>query len=126
MFVSHATADKWIAINLCKQIEACGATTFRDDRDIRGGDNIPSEVFRQIKRSREFLVLITPASHQRPWVLMEIGAACVCDELRIVPIMYNAAADVIPAMIHQNKGYSLNDFDQYLGELTSRLKGGYA
>jgi hypothetical protein len=38
VFVSHATADKWIARVICEKLEQVGATTFRDDRDIAGGD----------------------------------------------------------------------------------------
>src|SRR3982750_4739216 len=76
VFISHATADKWLAVTLCEKIEAAGAATFRDDRDIKGGDSIPREIFRQIRLSNEFLVLLTPASIARPWVLIEIGAAC--------------------------------------------------
>ena len=38
VFVSHATADKWLASTLCDKIEAVGASTFRDDRDINGGE----------------------------------------------------------------------------------------
>jgi hypothetical protein len=34
VFVSHATADKWIAKVICERIDATGATSFRDDRDI--------------------------------------------------------------------------------------------
>jgi hypothetical protein len=37
VFISHATADKWIAKVFCEKIEAAGAETFRDDRDINGG-----------------------------------------------------------------------------------------
>ena len=40
VFVSHATADKWIATVLCEKMEETGAKTFRDDRDIGGGDDI--------------------------------------------------------------------------------------
>ena len=36
IFISHATADKSVAVQMCKEIEAVGATTFRDDRDING------------------------------------------------------------------------------------------
>src|SRR5690348_13156579 len=78
VFISHATADKWLVRILCEKLEGVGATTFRDDRDIRGGDDIPDEIFRQIRQSQEFLVLLTPASMNRPWVLLEVGAACGC------------------------------------------------
>lgn len=75
VFISHATADKWIARTICEKIEAVGATTFRDDRDIEGGDDIPEEIRRQIKRSKEILVLLTPQSIGRQWVILEVGAA---------------------------------------------------
>ena len=61
VFVSHATSDKWLAKVLCEKIEAAGATSFRDDRDIDGGD-IPEEIRRQIKRAQEIIVLLTPES----------------------------------------------------------------
>src|SRR5262245_34779869 len=79
IFISHATADKCLARMLCEKLEGVGAATFRDDRDIRGGDDIPDEIFRQIRESQEFLVLLTPASINRPWVLLEVGAACGCE-----------------------------------------------
>ncbi len=44
VFVSHATADKWVARMICEKIEAVGAITFRDDRDIEGGDSIPKSL----------------------------------------------------------------------------------
>ncbi|REJ72873.1 MAG: TIR domain-containing protein, partial [Planctomycetota bacterium] len=52
VFVSHATADKWLAVTLCEKIEATGATTFRDDQDIDGGDDIPERIRTEIKRPR--------------------------------------------------------------------------
>src|SRR3954470_992619 len=73
VFISHATADKWIARTICEKLEAAGAATFRDDRDIKGGDDIPDEIRRQIKRSKEMLVLLTPKSVDRDWVRFEVG-----------------------------------------------------
>ena len=75
VFVSHATSDKWLATTLCEKIEATGAKTFRDDRDIDGGDDIPETIRIEIKRSKELVVLLTPDSADRPWVLLEVGAA---------------------------------------------------
>lgn len=75
VFVSHATADKWLATTICNLLEACGATTFRDDRDIDGGDDIPDRIRAEIKKSHELVLLLTPHSIDRPWVLLEVGAA---------------------------------------------------
>ena len=60
VFVSHATADKWLATVLCEKIELTGAGTFRDDRDIDGGDDIPDRIRGEIKRSNEMVILLTP------------------------------------------------------------------
>ena len=73
VFVSHATKDKWIAKMLCAEIEKAGAQTFRDDRDIDGGDNIPDNIRSQIKRSREMIVILTPQSHMRDWIKTEVA-----------------------------------------------------
>lgn len=100
IFVSHATADKWVAKIICEKLEAAGAKTFRDDRDIAGGDRIPEEIIRQITRCKEFVVLLTPRSVDRPWVLLEVGMALRNGRrTRIVPILYHVGVDPIPEMI---------------------------
>ncbi|HET6879859.1 MAG TPA: toll/interleukin-1 receptor domain-containing protein, partial [Pirellulales bacterium] len=68
VFLSHATADKWLATTLCEKMESTGAATFRDDRDIKGGDDIPDEIRRQLKASHEVVVLLTPDSVASRWV----------------------------------------------------------
>jgi len=86
IFVSHATADKWLATIVCEKLEAAGATTFRDDRDIDGGDDIPERLRQEISRSKELVVLVTPESVNRPWVLLEVGGAWL-KGMRITPIL---------------------------------------
>lgn len=123
VFVSHATADKWIATTFCEKIEAIGASTFRDDRDINGGDDIPDEIRSQIKQSRELVVLLTPESVDRPWVLLEVGAAWgLRKNYRIVPVLCHVTVDAIPDIIKGKKAFLINDFDQYLKELQKRVK----
>lgn len=124
VFVSHATADKWLARAVCDRIESTGATTFRDDRDIRGGDDIPEEIRRQIKQSKELVVLLTPESIERQWVTLEVGAAWGWSKrVRIIILMCHVSVDPIPDMIRNKKAIPLNDFDHYVGELTQRVRG---
>lgn len=104
VFVSHATADKWIARTICEKIEQQGARTFRDDRDIDGGDDIPDTIRLQIKQSREMIVLLTPNSVDRPWVTLEVGAAWGWSrKIRIVPVLCHVDVDPIPGMIKGKK-----------------------
>jgi hypothetical protein len=123
VFVSHATADKWLATAICEKIESTGATTFRDDRDINGGDDIPEAIRMQIKQSKEFVVLLTPDSVSRPWVLLEVGAAWGWRKKSpIVAILCHVNVDSIPDIIKSKKAIPLNDFDKYLAELSHRIK----
>jgi TIR domain len=121
VFVSHVTADKWIARVICEKIEAIpGAATFRDDRDIAGGDHIPDVIQDQLERSNEMLLLLTAVAHTRQWVIMEVGLARAFRK-RIVPICYNATVEHIPT-IAMNRAFQLNDFDSYLDDLRSRVE----
>jgi hypothetical protein len=123
VFVSHATADKWLARMICEKVEATGASTFRDDRDIDGGDDIPERIRAEIKRSREIVVLLTPHSVNRPWVLVEVGAAwCHSKSMRILPILCHVEADSIPDMIKSRKATPLNDCDELFAEIASRVR----
>jgi len=123
VFVSHATADKWIATIFCEKIDATGATSFRDDRDINGGDTIPDSIRTAIQVSRELVVLLTPNSIERPWVLLEVGAAWGRrKDYRIVPVLCHVTFDAIPDIIEGKRAFHINDFDTYLVELKRRVK----
>ncbi len=84
---------------------------------------IPEEIRTQIKQSRELVVLLTPKSVDRPWVLIEVGAAWGWrKEYRIVPVLCHVTVDAIPDIIKGKKAFQLNEFDQYLKELQKRVK----
>ena len=125
VFVSHATADKWIATVLCEKIEQAGAITFRDDRDIAGGDDIPEEIRRRIKSADEVVLLLRPESFNRQWVLVEVGAAWGRrQKARIVPILCHVGVDKIPEVINWRKAVPINELAAYLTDLTGRAKRG--
>jgi hypothetical protein len=121
IFVSHATADKWLATTICEKIEALGAATFRDDRDIDGGDDIPEKICQEIKRSQEMVVLLTPASIGREWILIEVGAAWAWRK-RIVAILEHVDVNPIPMIMRSKKAIKLADVDVYLREISLRAK----
>lgn len=123
IFISHATADKWIARVLCEKLEAVGATTFRDDRDIDGGDDIPETIRGQIRASQEVVVLLTPNSVGRQWVTLEVGAAWGQNSARrITVVLYHVEVDPIPGMLKSKKAIGLNDLDNFLEEVRKRVE----
>jgi hypothetical protein len=48
VFVSHASDDIWVAEQIARNIEECGATSFLDRRDIAAGDDFNQRIHREI------------------------------------------------------------------------------
>lgn len=119
VFVSHAIYDKWVATALCEKLEAVGVATFRDDRDIEGGGDIAESIRESISQCSEVLVLISPESVERQWVVLEIGMAFMAKK-RIVPILLHASADQLPDLIDKKRAFDINQFDAYLVDLLKR------
>lgn len=119
IFFSHATYDKFVAKTVCERVERIGLTTFRDDRDIHGGDDIPEEIVSAIESSHEVVVLFTPQSLSRTWVTLEIGMA-LAFRRRIVPLLYHVEAKELPDVLRLKRGYDVNQLDEFLKELRSR------
>jgi TIR domain len=87
IFVSHAGDDIWVAEQIAKSLDACGASTFLDRRDIAAGDSFKTRIKDEMPRCDELLALFTPWSRRRAWVRHEIGMADVLGK-RIVCVFY--------------------------------------
>jgi hypothetical protein len=65
---------------------------------------------------------LTKNSIERPWVLIEIGAAWALEK-RIVAIIDKVTPQEMPDIIAPYKAIDLNDLDDYLEQLIGRAKG---
>lgn len=126
VFISHSSKDRWIARQMAEIIERrakrYGVRTFLDEVDLKGGDRIPATIKANLHACQEFVILLSPHSVTRQWVLAELGGAWTLDK-RIMAITYDLTAEKIPDIIEQDKSYDLNDFDRYVVELVGRRKG---
>ena len=123
VFVSHATYDKWIAKVLCEKLEApaVGATTFRDDRDIAGGDSILQTIKSRIRDCDEMVVLLTPESVNRGWVMIEVGMAEILEK-RITPLLYHVDPGSIPDVLRDRRAYEIDQFDEFIKAVRERAR----
>jgi hypothetical protein len=128
VFVSHGSADRWVAEQLARRIrDDCGAEVFLDAFDIVKGDDIEARIFDEVQNCNELVVLLTPRSAERNWVWVEIGAARVLG-LRIVPILYGVSLEKIEkkgggkTFLDTKSIVEINETDQYLLELAKRVK----
>lgn len=98
-----------------------GVRTFLDEKDIEGGESIPESIRKSIRECDEFLVLLSRNSIDRPWVLMEIGAAWALEK-RIVAITDKVTPEEMPGTIISVKAIDLNNFEDYLEQVLKRAK----
>ncbi len=127
VFISHSSKDRWIAKQIANIIEQkCkryNITTFLDEKDIAGGDSIPETIRDNIQNCQEFIVLLSRYSIDRPWVLIEIGAAWGLGR-RVTAIIDKVTPEEMPDIMTPYKAIDLNNFDDYIKELIIRAKGG--
>jgi len=125
IFISHASADTWIARQMARCTQECEVEVMIDAWDLKSGDEVVPALAEMLARSDELAVLFTPSSRVRAWVWMEIGFMRL-NRKRVVPIFHGMTARnlsdtgeegaIIGLMTRQ-----LNDFDQYLDELRRRV-----
>ncbi|HEV2999708.1 MAG TPA: toll/interleukin-1 receptor domain-containing protein [Solirubrobacteraceae bacterium] len=127
VFISHASVDKWVAGQIAKEIAATGAESFLDSRAIETGDHIDEQLRTALNEADELLVVLSPAALERPYVWIEIGVAWGRGK-RIVGILHGlttsdlAARDGTPAFMKGVLLRDINQLNQYLEELTRRVR----
>lgn len=125
VFLSYSHKDRWIAKQCARLIEEQGGgqiQAFLDEKDIEGGQSIPDTIRQNLEQCDEFVVLLSRYSKDRPWVLIEMGAAWGLRK-PIIAIMDKLSPKERPDIISPYKSVDLNDFDRYLGELVRRARG---
>jgi len=124
VFLSHSHKDRWIARQCARLIEEAAkprVEVFFDEKDIEGGQSIPDSILTGIERCDEFVVLLSRNSKDRPWVLIEMGAAWGLRK-PIVAILDNIGPKEMPDLLNPYKAIDLNDFDQYIHQFLKRIK----
>jgi len=68
VFISHSSADTWVAKQVAREIEACGATPFLDEAEVDAGADFEEDILNFLERAHELVVLLTPWALDRPYV----------------------------------------------------------
>jgi hypothetical protein len=127
VFVSHSGDDIWVAEQIARRIEDCGASTFLDRRDIATGDNFKERIRDEIPKCEELLALFTPWSRRRAWVRHEIGLADAFRK-RIICVFYKVTIadfdpqDDGPGPLEGLNIIELNNLNTYFQALRKRVR----
>ena len=128
VFISHSGTDTWVAQQIAREIEACGAAPFLDEANIAVGDDFEDRILEALEDAQELVVLLTPWALSRPYVWAEIGAAWG-RRIPIIAILYGlTAGDIqsnpgVPVIIKRRDFIELNNIGIYLDELRHRIQG---
>lgn len=125
VFISHSGADTWVAKQIAREIEACGAIPFLDEAHIDAGADFEEDILNFLAHAHELVVLLTPWALDRAYVWAEIGAAwgrripLVALLLGLTPAEVQAHPGV-PVLLKKRDLLPLNEVDVYLRQ--SRLR----
>jgi len=122
-FISHASKDKDLAVAITEELETMGITTWRDDKDIEGGDSIPSKIAQGLEKATHFGLLFTDISKDRNWVKTEFENALMLRErtgkTRIIPLLKDELTP--PTILGNIKGIAFDDFSAGMEQLWRSL-----
>ena len=121
IFISHSSADLWIAEQIGKQIGELGAEVWLDKKDLKGGDVLVDEILRGIDACDEAVVAVSPKSIKSQWVVYEIGAVSG-QHKRVTPILNHVNAEALTP-VKGVKSIDLNQFGEFLIQLRKRISG---
>jgi hypothetical protein len=92
VFMSYAADDAGVASELKESLEQNGMRCFMAEKDIGVAVQWQPAIRNALLTSQYVLLLLTPRSIKRPWVLLEIGAAWALEK------------KLIPALVHVDVG----------------------
>jgi len=127
VFVSHSGEDTWIAKQVAREIEACGARPFLDEAEIDAGADFEEDIRNFLERAHELVVLLTPWALERPYVWIELGAAWG-RRIPIIALLLGLAPGElqsrpgVPVLLKKRDLLRLNDVDAYLDQLRRRVE----
>lgn len=127
VFISHSSVDTWVAKQLAAHIRDCGAETFLDEADIQHGDDFEEVILQAEAECSELLVLVSPWSLQRQYVLMEIaffrrGGKRIVAALHGVTPKDIATDERVAVLLKKLDLVELNDIASYFDQLRARVQ----
>jgi tetratricopeptide (TPR) repeat protein len=141
IFISHTHSDKPIADGLASLAGALFGdrlpVNYSSKKELEGGIAPGEDWFRwivdQVRQSDVALILLTPASIQKPWVVWEAGAvagaafATSTEQARVFPITYGIKSTDVPTPFANTQllnGTDAADMQKLVDELLTPTRFG--
>lgn len=123
VFISYSTKDSAIAGEMVQILSGKGLKCFKAEDTIHAGDLWSEDIRKALIRSKIILMILTPNSSKRPWVMIEAGAAW-CLQKRIIPCVSFVEFDQLPEPITRHQARPMNtqaDKEKIANEIVDAL-----
>lgn len=122
VFISYARNDSLKVKRLVEDLNVLGINTFFDQNDINPGENFPVRLSQELEKSDYYVLLVSEASINRPWIDLEWSAALVKDiNLRGAFLFLLRLDDSPPPTILAARNY-LDAFQDWNGAIQQLAK----
>ena len=127
VFISHSSADTWIAKQIAAHVTDSGASPFLDEVEIAIGGNFENEILAFLHKADELLVLLTPWALDCPYVWAELGAAWG-KGMPIVGVLHGISSSDLqarpgmPVFLKKTNLVDINLLEKYFAELSKRCR----
>ncbi|MDR3799180.1 MAG: toll/interleukin-1 receptor domain-containing protein [Terracidiphilus sp.] len=124
-FISHSSKDKPFVRQLAADLVASGVQVWLDEQRIRVGDSIADSIAQGVAESDFFLLVVSTASIESPWVKKELNQALVHEiekrRVTVMPVLLNKVER--PASISDKKYADFTEsYSRGLQELLLSIK----
>lgn len=126
VFLCHASEDKALVRQIAEDLTANGVDVFYDDWCITYGDSLRQRIDEGLQDCTHFVVLLTEASLDKPWVNAEIDAGFVrklSGQCRFVPLRYQLDIDDVPPLLAGIYAPQIDDYDADISSLVKFFHG---
>ena len=126
VFVSHASEDKDIAEKVARGLRAKGIDAWLDQWELSFGDALQSAISKGIDDAGIFLVVMSHAAREKPWVKAEIDAAWVdkmAGRKRFIVARSNIDHDELPGLLRGPLSADLDHYDDTIARIVNLAFG---
>ena len=126
VFLSHAGNDNPLAERMARSLFAAGIETWYDQWEMNTGDSLRRKIEGGIDACTNFVVLLTLASIDRPWVQEEIDAGLVQmieGKSKFMPVRSQIGVSQLSALIRSKRVHTIEDetFDEDMAVLVEHI-----
>jgi len=130
IFLSHDHQDDGLARVLAgvlsrvtlRQLDVWFSSDESASGGMRPGKMWVEEIRRQLEASKAIIVLITPASISKPWILFESGFGAAIPHCDVIPLCIGISTEEVPFPLAMYQGYQLADYESLKTFVSKLLK----